>query len=695
MALTQVTGPYPIFTDLDGTPLDDGYLYIGEVNQDPETNPVQVYWDSALTIAATQPIRTNSGYAYRNGTPALIYTAGAFSITIRNKREEFVLYSPVGYGFDPAAVSGAVVQNDFTGDGTTVAFTLSSAPSTKLATSVFINGVYQEKSTYSVTGNVLTFTVAPPFGSGIEVMTNETGVIGSTNASLVSYTAGFAGAVAQTVQTKLEQYVSVKDFGAVGDNVTNDTAAIQAALNTGLNVDLVGGQYKAANLTMSTNVQALFSSQGFARITKNANGPILTISANDALVENVGFRGEASTPTFTGDNVVVTGSAVTFNNCGSRWAFARALKISGDAPTVIGSGDIWQTADATGSGYDIEIANASTAIAYAQLIGITSSQATGGVLLTNTGSHVLSGGQIGKLTINTAGGPPAGVNGGMTTNMRILGAVTVSQSSGRFVGNQFGVVAVTLSAGTSGISIDQSNSFQTGATAVNSGNSNNVIVRQTSGGSFNTFKFGADASNATMDVYSANGDTGQFGFHNGVWVNNNKTFGAKDAGGTIRNLAYISATDVNFFGNDSGDTVVVADTDLILAAGGNGRWSANATSFYPRADNSYSLGTGSFRPTVIYAVTGTINTSDANEKHDIRPLSEKEKAVGVALRGLIRAYKWNSGTDETYIGVIAQDVIAAFEAEGLDASEYGIVDASGDRLGVRYDQVFAFIIGAL
>jgi hypothetical protein len=231
MALTQVTGPYPIFTDLDGTPLDDGYLYIGEVNDDPEQNPIQVFWDANLTIPASQPIRTNNGYAYRNGTPALIYTAGPFSITIRNKREEFVLYSPVGYGFDPAAVSASVVQNDFTGDGVTVAFTLSASPSTKLATSVFINGVYQEKDSYSVSGNTLTFTVAPPLSSGIEVMTNETGVIGSTNASLVSYTAGFAGAVAQTVQTKLEQYVSAKDFGAVGNGVANDTAALKAAFD--------------------------------------------------------------------------------------------------------------------------------------------------------------------------------------------------------------------------------------------------------------------------------------------------------------------------------------------------------------------------------------------------------------------------------------------------------------------------------
>lgn len=231
MALTQVTGPYPIFTDLDGTPLDDGYLYIGDVNQDPETNPIQVFWDANLTIAAAQPIRTSNGYAYRNGTPALLYTGGEFSITIRNKREEFVLYSPVGYGFDPAAVSASVVKNDFVGDGVEVDFTLSASPNTILATNAFINGVYQEKDSYTLSGNTITFSIAPPLNSSIEILSNQTGVINSGNATDITYTLTAIGAVQQTVQDKLEQYVSVEDFGAVGDGVTDDRAAFIAARN--------------------------------------------------------------------------------------------------------------------------------------------------------------------------------------------------------------------------------------------------------------------------------------------------------------------------------------------------------------------------------------------------------------------------------------------------------------------------------
>jgi hypothetical protein len=39
MALTQLAPPYPVFTDKNGDPLDNGYLYFGVVDLNPETNP--------------------------------------------------------------------------------------------------------------------------------------------------------------------------------------------------------------------------------------------------------------------------------------------------------------------------------------------------------------------------------------------------------------------------------------------------------------------------------------------------------------------------------------------------------------------------------------------------------------------------------------------------------------------------------
>ena len=59
--------------------------------------------------------------------------------------------------------------NEFTGNGSTTSFTLS-APAIENNTFVYINGVYQFKSTYSVSGNTITFSTAPPNTSGIEVV---------------------------------------------------------------------------------------------------------------------------------------------------------------------------------------------------------------------------------------------------------------------------------------------------------------------------------------------------------------------------------------------------------------------------------------------------------------------------------------------------------------------------------------------
>jgi hypothetical protein len=61
------------------------------------------------------------------------------------------------------------VQN-FSGNGSTVAFTLTYDPGTENNTQVYVNGVYQQKNTYSVSGTTLTFSEAPPVSTTIEVM---------------------------------------------------------------------------------------------------------------------------------------------------------------------------------------------------------------------------------------------------------------------------------------------------------------------------------------------------------------------------------------------------------------------------------------------------------------------------------------------------------------------------------------------
>jgi hypothetical protein len=82
------------------------------------------------------------------------------------------------------------------GDGVTVAFVLSASPSTVLATNIFINGVYQEKDSYTLSGNTITFSIAPPLSSSIEVLTNETGYqLG--NANDISYTLTAPGAATE------------------------------------------------------------------------------------------------------------------------------------------------------------------------------------------------------------------------------------------------------------------------------------------------------------------------------------------------------------------------------------------------------------------------------------------------------------------------------------------------------------------
>ena len=128
-------------------------------------------------------------------------------------------------------------------------------------------------------------------------------------------------------------------------------------------------------------------------------------------------------------------------------------------------------------------------------------------------------------------------------------------------------------------------------------------------------------------------------------------------------------------------------------------------------DNVLDLGALTQRWDDVYATNGTIQTSDANEKQDIAELDEAERRVAVAAKGLLRKFRWKSAVAEKgddariHFGIIAQDLQAAFEAEGLDAGRYAMFihstwtdEETGEersRMGVRYSELLAFIIAAL
>lgn len=164
MSALSIQPTYPIFTETDGQPLEDGYIWIGTANIDPQVNPINVYWDASLTQLAAQPIRTEGGYPVNNGTPARLYVSSDYSIRVMNKNGSVVYSAPAA----TERYNGSVISfgaENATGDGAQTIFSLSSEP-----TQIFINGVYQNQNTYSYAGGSVTFSEAPPFNSTIEFL---------------------------------------------------------------------------------------------------------------------------------------------------------------------------------------------------------------------------------------------------------------------------------------------------------------------------------------------------------------------------------------------------------------------------------------------------------------------------------------------------------------------------------------------
>jgi hypothetical protein len=237
MAALSVQVPYPVFYDRDGLPIDNGNIYIGVANLDPVTNPIQVYYDDALTIPASQPLKTSNGYIYRNGTPAQLYVnAVNFSILVNDSKDLLV------YSF--------------------------------------------------------------PDGTGIN----------NANAGSIDYDPPFPGAVSSnyTVEDKLSQFVSVKDFGVVG------ATALLAAINASDYVFVDAGVY-----------------DGPIDITQSNKTLVMKDGVEFFLPDNTVLTGATSGPAvlqISGDNVTIQGDFTVNGN--------KAANDSSSFPTTVLTGNL-------------------------------------------------------------------------------------------------------------------------------------------------------------------------------------------------------------------------------------------------------------------------------------------------------------------------------------------------------------------
>jgi hypothetical protein len=227
--------------------------------------------------------------------------------------------------------------------------------------------------------------------------------------------------------------------------------------------------------------------------------------------------------------------------------------------------------------------------------------------------------------------------------------------------------------------------------------SGNLLVGKTASGTANT---GAELRNGSSNHAVIATSTSETPVVVNRKTNTGPLINFLQDGTTIGNISSYGASRLSIGSGDIG-VVFAGDYNAIYPTDGG----------LNSQDNAVDLGLSSVRFDDIYATNGTIQTSDRNEKQDIEALSDAEQRVAVAVKGLLRKFRWKSSVEENgddariHFGIIAQDLQAAFTAEGLDAGRYAMFISStwtdeetGEerkRLGVRYSELLAFIISAI
>lgn len=162
--LSPVGGVAAQFFTNTGAVLTGGKLYTYAAGT---TTPLPSYTTSAGNVARTNPVVLDAAGRVPDSGEIWI-TSASYKFVLKDSNDVLIATYDNVSGIGAASYQ---IQN-FTGTGSQTVFTLSAASFGENYTFVYINGVYQNKNTYTVSGTTLTFSQAPPFTSLIEVMFN-------------------------------------------------------------------------------------------------------------------------------------------------------------------------------------------------------------------------------------------------------------------------------------------------------------------------------------------------------------------------------------------------------------------------------------------------------------------------------------------------------------------------------------------
>lgn len=254
------------FLDANGRPLAGGKLYFYFPGTE---NKKDTFQDSNLTVPNTNPVVLD---AYGE---AIIWGTGTYRQVLTDKNDvqlwDQVTKEPGAATTTDSKVDAFVAGVDFT-PGMTSALTLSLSYGSVNNIEVFFDGNYQQQDQIqSLIDKTLTFTSPIPVGiSRIEVRGGSTTAIAVPSAGSVTDDKIAPGSKLYFV---VHSYADPKSFGAKGDGVTNDTAAVLAAMADKPHVEFgTDGVYVIDQITIPTTLKTLVSRTG-ARLLPSSNVP--------------------------------------------------------------------------------------------------------------------------------------------------------------------------------------------------------------------------------------------------------------------------------------------------------------------------------------------------------------------------------------------------------------------------------------